>query len=361
MKLAYINTDPSCPTMDKPWSWVTLLFSLFYFFSFFFMPLTPQFVLVSVLLYTAYLALCLQLTNCPKEKVLQYIIALILLGFFGSSQNPSSSIFFGYGAFFAGFYLNRLLVLFFGLLICATILLTALVFDLFYSYYLFPAIVPAISMACLGLFVQVTDKHTIRERQNAEEKRQLAKVAERERIARDLHDTLGHSLSSIALKAQLAKKLGDRGDTQAALHEIHQVAKLASSTLTEVREAVSGYRKRGLPEHLELLQSRLEDAGFKTHISCEALNLNAANEASLIMMLTEAVTNIIRHSNGKLVDISLSKNENQLQALIRDNGVVDHFTPGNGLKGLEERLQEMNGSMQVSSEKGFCLHLNFSV
>ena len=331
------------------------MFSAFYFFSFFYTQLTFQFVVNSILLYGIFVGLYLQLTHCPRHKVIGYLIAMTILGTLGSSQNPSSSVFFGYTAFFAGFYLSKRQTLTATTIICLNLLVAATLFDLWYAYYLFPGLVPTIAMAFLGLFIQTTEKHAIRERQSADENKQLVKVAERERIARDLHDTLGHTLTSIALKAQLAKKLGDKGETQKALTEIDEVAKLASETLSDVRSAISGYKNKGLKEQLSTLESRLRSAGFKTKLDNHLPTPNARREAAIILMITEAVTNIIRHSNGDMATLQLSATSNTINILVSDNGSQTRYVFGNGLSGMRERLQAFDGTLNINTDNGFRL------
>ncbi|WP_083608094.1 sensor histidine kinase [Teredinibacter haidensis] len=344
--------------MEQPWSWISLMFSAFYFFSFFFTPLTLGFITISLTLYFTFVGLFIRLTRCSKKHVVFYIVAMTVLGTIGSGQNPSSSIFYGYAAFFAGFYLTRQQVLIASLIITANLFFSATVYNLWVSYYIFPGLVPLVAMALMGAYIQQNIRYEERERQSGEEKRQLATVAERERIARDLHDTLGHTLSSIALKAQLAKKLGDRGETEKALAEIDEVAKLASETLSNVRQAISGYRHRGLGERLSHLQTRLEAANFKATITNQLDQTDAQREAAIILMVTEAVTNIIRHCRGNEVNITLKNSEGFIQIHINDNGQVERFYPGNGLVGIQERLQSFGGHYTADNSNGFRLALN---
>ncbi|SMF52353.1 two-component system, NarL family, sensor histidine kinase DesK [Alteromonadaceae bacterium Bs31] len=349
---------------DKPglfgsWKWLSLVYSLFFFFSFFWADITAKFIFVSLLIYFTFVALYSALCSFHRSLVPLLITAMVLLGIIGSYSNPSSTITFNYAAFFAGFYLSKKNTALSLCAILASLVFSAWLFELWYAYYFFPGIVPTIALAFTGTMIQQNDLKDERERKSTEEKRQLAALAERERIARDLHDTLGHTLSSISLKAQLAKKLGDRGDTQAALEEINQVAKLASSTLSEVRQAISGYRKIGLQEQLGVLRSRLEDGGIEVRLEGTIKNIEASKEAALILILTEAVTNILRHSSAKLVKISQNQNEGLVEVRVEDDGKVLSFTPGNGLKGIQERLQDLKGTLDLSIENGFCLNISF--
>ncbi len=129
-----------------------------------------------------------------------------------------------------------------------------------------------------------------------EENVALAALAERERIARDLHDVLGHTLSVIVLKAELAGRLIDR-DPQRAASEIAEVERTARNALAEVREAIGGYRARGLVAEIEAARRTLDAAGVT--LQCDAMpstntGLRANEETVLALALREAVTNIVR-------------------------------------------------------------------
>lgn len=333
------------------------MFSAFYFFSFFYTALTWTFVLMSLGYYTVFVLLYFQLVDGRSRYLLVQIAAVALLGIVASGTNSSASMFFGYATFFCGYYLPRRIALLLSLLIIACLLFSAAIHKLWVSYYIFPGLVPAVAMGFLGAFIQQGNAHQRREQQSAEEKRILAAAVERERIARDLHDTLGHTLSSIALKAQLARKLGERGDQQGALREIDQVAVIASETLSQVRSVISGYKARDLKAQLQQLQSRLEDAGFSTRINNATGQLPARLEAALVLILTEAVTNMLRHSRGKQATIELKHLQNRLEIVVADDGSIDTYTPGNGISGIDERLQELGGELQISINNGFQLHM----
>src|SRR5690606_29364533 len=110
-------------------------------------------------------------------------------------------------------------------------------FNLMETHYLIPGIVPMIGLTFFGIIYRDAMIYAEKERKSQAQLEQLAKVAERERIARDLHDVLGHTLSSIALKSQLAEKLGNINDMDGALKEIKEVSQIASTALFDVRQA----------------------------------------------------------------------------------------------------------------------------
>jgi len=179
----------------------------------------------------------------------------------------------------------------------------------------------------------------------------LAKVAERERIARDLHDLLGHTLSLITLKAELARKLVDR-DPQRAKQEMQDVEHTSRAALADVREAISGYRGEGLAAELVRARKTLETAGITVDSECAELPLTAAQETVLALALREAVTNVVRHAQARQCSVRLQR-ENDLCTLeIADNGRGADAPEGNGLRGMRERLEAIGGSLQHQSQPG---------
>ena len=132
-----------------------------------------------------------------------------------------------------------------------------------------------VGVACVNAAQQKRDHSRLK--QAYEQIEGLAKIAERERIARDLHDVLGHTLSLIALKSQLASKLADR-DPQRAVAEIRDVEQIARTSLDELREAVAGYRGAGIPEELAHARDVLTSAGLRVECEAEDVRLPARRE-----------------------------------------------------------------------------------
>ncbi|MGH8278725.1 MAG: sensor histidine kinase, partial [Gammaproteobacteria bacterium] len=186
-------------------------------------------------------------------------------------------------------------------------------------------------------------------KQSKEEIRKLAASAERERIGRDLHDLLGHTLTVITVKAELAAKLADR-NLPAAAREIRDVERISRDALAQVREAVGGYRSGGLTGELANARVALTAANVKLAEKIEPPNrLTPAQDSALAMVLREAVTNIIRHSGAQHCRIELENGDPDLHLLIADDGHGGELREGNGLKGMRERLQELSGKLEISS------------
>ena len=179
----------------------------------------------------------------------------------------------------------------------------------------------------------------------------LAKVAERERIARDLHDLLGHTLSLITLKAELARKLVDR-DPQRAKQEMQDVEHTSRAALADVREAISGYRGQGLAAELLRARQTLQTAGIAVDCEASEVPLSPAQETVLALALREAVTNVVRHAQAQTCSVRLGRDEQLCTLEIANNGCGADGPEGNGLRGMRERLEAIGGSLQRQTAAG---------
>lgn len=185
---------------------------------------------------------------------------------------------------------------------------------------------------------------------------ELVKLEERQRIARDLHDTLGQKLSLIGLKTDLASKLITKNPTQAQteLQEIRQTARIA---LKEVREMVTQMRGTRLEDEMFRITQILKAAeiDFVLEGNPNLTNTSLMTENVLSMCLKEAVTNVVKHSSATSCSISIEPSRTDLIVQVKDNGIgmIEHTvcTKGNGLRGMKERLEFVNGSMEISSSE----------
>ncbi len=192
-----------------------------------------------------------------------------------------------------------------------------------------------------------------------EEIEALAAVAERERIARDLHDVLGHTLSLIVLKSELAGRLIDRDPARAA-EEIGEVERTARTALAEVREAIGGYRARGLAAEIEAARKTLNTAGVTLHVEAADSTdgkLTAAEETVLALALREAVTNIVRHAQAQTCRLRFTTSDGHRRFIIEDDGEHTNVREGNGLRGMRERVEALGGHLLLNHEDGTRLEL----
>ncbi len=203
-----------------------------------------------------------------------------------------------------------------------------------------------------------------------DEVRRLAALAERERIGRDLHDLLGHTLSLVALKSELAGKLLQRGDSaearEAAHREIVEVSRVARDALSQVRSAVTGIRATGIA--VELVSAKLllesDDIGFVSAVAAGCLDdgaLPANVEAALAMTVREAVTNIQRHARAQQARVELKIDADEAVLCIVDDGCGGAIVPGNGLAGMRERIEALGGRLRIDTRNGEGTHLEVRV
>jgi two-component system, NarL family, sensor histidine kinase DesK len=183
-----------------------------------------------------------------------------------------------------------------------------------------------------------------------EELGRLKVEEERLRMARDLHDLLGHTLSLIILKSKLAGRLVEQEPARAT-QEIREVERVARQALREVREAVTGYRQPRLANEVDSARQLLEAAGIEYSLQYAGLELPTASDAVLAWTVREGVTNVIRHSHARHCIIRLDRDHNTVHAEVINDGRQRERTSsiqdreGIGLSGLTERVTSLGGSI----------------
>ncbi len=208
----------------------------------------------------------------------------------------------------------------------------------------------------LVVFERIGHERDAALRLSHDEVRRLAALAERERIGRDLHDLLGHTLSMVALKSDLAGRLLER-DPDAARGEIAEVSRVAREALSQVRRAVSGIRAAGIAAELASAKLLLETDGiafgyrFEDGFADSALP--AGVESALALTVREAATNIQRHARAQRAEVSFGTDGPDAVLRIVDDGRGGAIVPGNGLSGMRERLESVRGRLRVGAgERG---------
>ena len=189
-------------------------------------------------------------------------------------------------------------------------------------------------------------------RQAREDLTRLAVTEERLRFARDLHDLLGHSLSTISLKSQLARRLA-AGDPVVSA-EIADIETVAQKALVEVREAVTGYRQSTFVDELDTARTTLAAAGIEVSAHLAGTPLPAQADGMLGWVVREAATNILKHSQARTCRIRLTRHHDTAVLDVRDDGVGpgESTDAGNGLTGLAERLNAAGGSLHTGAAPG---------
>jgi len=192
---------------------------------------------------------------------------------------------------------------------------------------------------------------------------QMAVTNERLRFARDLHDLLGHTLSLIALKSELAGRLARVAPERAAV-EMADVEAAARQALHEVREAVAGYRQPTFAGELRAAREMLDAAGIALSLDAPEppFPLRPTVEGMLAWTVREGVTNVIRHSRARACSISVSYGDDAVSLTVSDDGLSKDgaaVAPGNGLRGMAERAVALEGTCEAAWQEsgGFRLRV----
>lgn len=183
---------------------------------------------------------------------------------------------------------------------------------------------------------------------------QQASLIERERIARDLHDMLGHTLTLVSLKADLTRRLMD-SDPQRAKAELDSIQETSRQALQDVRATLSGLTETSIAGELINARAALDAAGVTLTINGEPPALDAEQDTAFGLLLREAVTNIIRHSSATAATITFGREDDVHTLVVSDDGEVGAITEGNGLSGLRARLEGLGGMLSVSNRTGMQL------
>jgi two-component system sensor histidine kinase DesK len=226
-------------------------------------------------------------------------------------------------------------------------------------------VVPAFVLIWLIGFVQLRQRDQRQEAENLRLRNArvelLATIAERERIARDLHDLLGHSLTAVVMRAQLTKELV-LVDPQRARSEAEEIERNARDALAAVRSTVTGWRRTSISAELEAARRALTGTGVTLRVDYDdKLILLASTEHELALALREAVTNVARHARASTCHIGLDADQERVRLVIADDGVGGNAPEGTGLTGLRERIAKLNGAVQRTGTAGTTLTITVPV
>lgn len=211
-----------------------------------------------------------------------------------------------------------------------------------------------------NVLVVVRIESTMKLNLAGEEIERLAKTAERERIARDLHDLLGHTLTVVVLKAQVVEQLIP-SQPDMAVKEALEIQATARQALADVREAVLGFRSKGLQLELVHAKETLQAAGIECDVRMlpEDLPMLVSREQEMVLTLSvrEAVTNIVRHSAARYCSVHLTIDVDHVQIHVEDDGKGGTTEGGFGLRGMRERVETLGGSLWVNGAHGMKITL----
>src|ERR1700733_3175584 len=290
-----------------------------------------------------------------NPRALAHIAGMVLLGLLYQPINAGACTFFIFAAAMLPFCVESQAAAWAGLLAIGG---TGAIEGLFlhiHGWQLFYAALFPLIIGAGNTFFAERNRMNRKLRKANEEIEHLAKVAERERIARDLHDVLGHTLSVITLKSELAGKLIDR-DPRRAGKEIREVEEISRQALSDVRDAIRGYRSKGLAAELVQAKSTLETAGLT--VQCDAattMKIPAVQESVLSLAVREAVTNVVRHAQARSCRMRLEQQNGSCRLEIHDDGLGGSSAEGNGLRGMRERVEMLGGTLERTNHSGTTL------
>lgn len=345
------------------WSYFSISYSLFYFLALYagWEYYSTERVVLAFIAYFVFIGVFLKCLRVSDSDARLPIATLILLCFAIASFHAGANALFGYASFLASFYFRMKLATLYLIANLLAQFLAAVVFNLFEIYFLGPSLSVTLSLFVFGRFSHKDVVYQLKEKQKNDEIEHIAAIAERERIARDMHDLLGHSLSSLALKSELAQKLIDKGQFDKAKDEITQVAQISRQTLSEVRAAVTGLKQTGIKAALESLVEELSQLGIETSLVYDTTQLDAKTESTLIMISKEWITNIMRHSTANEVSVQLEEHAGSVQLNIKDNGSTQSIVPGNGINGIKSRVKELGGHVEIECQHGVEFSATFAI
>ena len=344
----------------SPWTeWVHLMWTAWVFITPMFSPggYDLRWLLLTALSYPLFVLLYALVLNRPERESWRYALGMAVLSMVLLPWYPSGLSYFVFGCVMLRGLPGRGLLRHVLVLAALNAAVIGIAIASGYPWQMLVWI-PTVTLI-VGTVIHVDERNRRADaalRLSHDEVRRLAGLAERERIGRDLHDLLGHTLSLVALKSDLAARLVER-DPAAARSEIDAVSKVAREALAQVRAAVSGIRSAGIAAELASAKLLLECDGVALRHDWDERGMAGAAlpprvENALALVVREAVTNVQRHARARSAEVALRADGDGVLLRIRDDGRGGAITPGNGLGGMRERIEVLGGRLAVDSVRG---------
>ncbi|MEK4762355.1 sensor histidine kinase [Viridibacillus sp. FSL E2-0187] len=341
-------------------TWIFFCFAPLYFV---FRTASTLIVSIAVAVLIVYI-ICFRFSYSTNNGLVYVCISLEMV------INAVMTVLFGYiyFAFFTAFFIGRIrhtvgFYIMYGLHIAMTV--GSIIGGFFIETELFIKEIPFIVIVVFGVILGPFYLYSANKRdklqgqlETANERiSELSVYEERQRIARDLHDTLGQKLSMVGLKSDLAIRLVKK-DQDAAIEELRDIRQTASIALKEVREMVSNMKAVKLQDELLHVEKILTAADIKMIIEGNSKfdNIPAITGNTLSMCLKEAVNNVVRHSKATECKITIIQKSDVIQLTVLDNGIgisnMNRKPSSNGLNGMKERVEFVNGDLEISGQNG---------
>lgn len=340
---------PSLKFGWMPYLW--LVYFGFFFVEYLFRRPGPIESVAVVATVIVFLALYFSAYRRRGRAALIHIGGLALLGVAWANFNAGSSVLFIYAASFAYCVGPPRRSAWVVAAVAGIAALTAWLADPVLVYWL-PGAAISVVIGAANIMFGENERKDAELRLSQAEVRRLARVAERERIARDLHDVLGHTLSLITVKSALAARLVET-DPARARAEIEAVEQTARQALTEVRETIGGLNQQGLDEALEHVEASLRAGDVALDLQrAPGIDPPLQVQAMLSLIIREAVTNILRHADARHCRIELATVDGGLRLEIVDDGRGGLRPGGGGVLGMRARIESLGGELTVESNGG---------
>lgn len=311
-----------------------------------------------------------ELYCCRSQKVFTFwlIVEMAIVVIYSMWYDPNILFMGFFPANFIGWYKNKkhfqIAIISFAVTMIVCFVIIAFRFQIMNSLYFLPFLVVMIASP-YGIR-NMNERMELKKQLNQanEQIKELIKREERTRIARDLHDTLGHTLSLITLKSQVVQRLAEK-DSKRVIKEAKEIEATSRSALREVRELISDMRTVTVENELVDMEQILIAAGIVLHVErhIEANHLTLLQQNIIGMCIREAGTNIVKHSHANHCYIDFQNNRGNFILTIRDDGVgmESSSQKGNGLIGMRERLSLIEGRLDISFDGGTILVITVPV
>lgn len=332
-----------------PYAW--LVYLIFFWLGPIFSPhTTPKDWVLTALATAVFLPLYFWGYWLPGRRALIPAGLIALLGIVFAPINFGASVFFVYAAAYLGYTGSAAFAFRLLLFVAALPPIVAWVLKL-PPWFWIPGTVFSLLVGGINIHYAGVRRSQAALRRSQDEVERLAKLAERERIARDLHDLLGHTLTVITRKSELARRLSEK-DPARATQEIAEVEEIARQALKEVRSAVTGFRQTDFPTELAQARVALQSAQIHFEAQTDEIDLDEASEQVLALALREATTNVLRHSEANTCRVQLQSVADQVRLTVHDNGKGGEAKGGLGLAGMRERVTALGGTFDVKGTSG---------
>ncbi len=333
------------PMPLAPYVWLVNL--AIFFLSLYFYRSTPDYLWHVIPGLLTFLALYFHGYHANSRMVLIDIALICVVGTWMTFITPGASVFFVFAAAFACRVNNTKLAFMLLVIISAYVGLISWLFEFHVGFYIpsimFVWIIGGINIYSHAMYIKQREIQL-----SKQELKSLAATAERERIARDLHDVIGHTLSLLTRKAELAGRLINRDNDRAEL-EVKEIETISRDALQQVREVISGYRSSDLVSELAHAKYVLESNDISFNYELQANELNETKSKEIAVIVKELVTNVLKHAEASQVQATISQENDLLRLIFADNGngcEEDATHSGFGLQGIAERVKAMNGTIR---------------